>query len=257
MPTAGQVDALEVEPEPELGLADLVGDVAAEMIRAVAAARTPLDAELALSRILGLLERMAPEEATPDQRGAMVQDLLTGLIDCADSAASPAALALLRVAAVLGPPATRELAASAAERVAASGVRDRPWATSLGRPELLRAWWYGDVFGGQESVALQYDYYHREHTLCVLIDHQLGGGLKDCWIAEGRQARNLHDRTAAQMAENPLALFEDIDAARAEQILRTALTHPPCPVQDDQIEDITGCLGILRSRVAALAESPD
>jgi hypothetical protein len=255
VPAPEQADDLEVVLDPELGLADLVGDIASEMVRAVAAARTPLDAELALSPVLGMLDRMAPEDSTAEQRAGACGDLLTGLIDWAQSAASPGALAFLRVAAVLGDPATREQARSAADRMAACGVRDRPWAGALGRPELVRAWWYGDVFGEQESVALQYDYHHREHTLSVLIDHQLGGGVKDCWVAQGRRTCGLHDRTAAQMADNPLALFEDIDAPRAVQILQTALTHPPCPVQDDQIEDVTCCLEILRSRVAALAES--
>ena len=257
VPAPEQDDDLEVMLDPHLDLADLVGDIASEMVRAVAAARTPLDAELAVSPVLGMLDRMAPEEATPEQRTAMVQDLLSGLIAWAQAAASPAALAFLRVAAVLGDPATREQARSAADRIAASGVRDRPWATALGRPELVRAWRYADVFGEQESVAVQYDYHHREHTLSVLIDHQLGGGVKDCWVAQGRQTRSLHDRTAAQMADNPMALFEDIDATRAVQILQTALTHPPCPVQDDQIEDVTRYLEILRSRVTTLARSAD
>ena len=75
------------------------------------------------------------------------------------------------------------------------------------------------------AVALQDDYHHREHTLSVLIDHQLGGGVKDCWVAEGRKGRGLRDRTAAQMASNPEALFEDIDSARAVRILSTALTN--------------------------------
>jgi hypothetical protein len=160
------------------------------------------------------------------------------------------------VATVLGDPQTRQQAGSAADRVATSGVQDRPWAGVIGRPELIRAWWYGDDFGDQESVALQYDYHHREHTVSVLIDHQLGGGVKDCWVAEGSRARGLRERTAARMAENPVAQFEDIDAARAIQILSTALDHPPCPVEDDQIEDVTRYLEILRARVATLAGSP-
>ena len=134
-------------------------------------AGTAEDAELALSPVLGMLARMAPEEATPGQRAAMRRDLLTGLIAWAQSAASPGALAFLRVAAVLGDAATRQQAAAAADQVAASGVHDRPWAGMVGRPDLVRAWWYGDTFGDQESVVLQYDYHHREHTLSVLIDH--------------------------------------------------------------------------------------
>jgi hypothetical protein len=256
-PAAEQTDDLEVVLDPGLAPADLVGDVASEMVRAVAAARTPLDAELAVSLVLGMLERMAPEDATPGQQAAMVQDFLTGAIDWAQAQASPATLAFLRVAAVLGPPATRRLAGSAADQVAAGGVPDRPWASRLGRPDLIRAWWYGDVRGEQESVTLHYDYHHREHTLSVLIDHQLGGGVKDCWIGEGRQIRGLRDRTAAQMADTPGTLFEDVDTARAEQVLSAALTHPPCPVQDDQIEDVTIHLEILRSRVSVLAGPPN
>jgi hypothetical protein len=254
VPASEPVDDLEVVLDPQLDLAGLVGDIASEMVRAVAAARTPLDAELALSPVLGMLERMAPQESTPEQRAAVTEDLVGGLIGWAQAGASSARLAFLRVAGVLSDPATRDQAVAAAVRMAGDGVRDRPWAAALGRPRLVRAWWYADVFGEQESVALHYDYHHREHTLSVLIDHQLGGGVKDCWIAEGRHIRGLRERTAAQMAGNPMAVFEDIDAARAAQILQTALTHPPCPVEDDQIEDVTCCLAILRSRVAALAQ---
>lgn len=251
-----QADDLEVVLDPQLGLSDLVGDLAADMVRAVAAASTPLAAELALSPMLGTLDRMAPEESTPEDRAAMRRDLLGGLISWAESAPSPGALTLLRVAAVLGDPETRHRAGSAADRVAASGVQDRPWAGQLGRPELVRVWWYADMFGDQESVTLQYGYHHREHTVSALIDHQLGGGVKDCWVAEGGKARGLRDRTAAHMADNPVALFEDIDAARAVQILSPALDHPPCPVEDDQIEDVTRYLEIVRSRVAALPGPP-
>lgn len=46
----------------------------------------------------------------------------------------------------------------------------------VGRPRPLRAWWYANVFGNQESVNLLFDYAHREHCLSVLIEHPLGGG---------------------------------------------------------------------------------
>jgi hypothetical protein len=80
---AEQADDLEVVLDPDLAMADLIGDIASEMVRAVAAARTPLDAELAVSPVLGLLGRMAPEDATPGQPATMVLDFLTGLIDWA------------------------------------------------------------------------------------------------------------------------------------------------------------------------------
>lgn len=58
------------------------------------------------------------------------------------------------------------------------------------------------------------------------------------------------------MAKNPEAVFEDIDAKRALQILTPALNHPPCPVEDDQAEDVTLYLEILSSRVRTLARTP-
>ncbi len=62
---------------------------------------------------------------------------------------------------VLGEASTRM--AAAAEQLAAAGVEDRRWAAIVGRTRLVRAWWYGDVFGHQESVNLLFDYAHREH----------------------------------------------------------------------------------------------
>jgi hypothetical protein len=109
------------------------------LVSAAAAARTPLDAELALSPVLGMLDRLAPPDAAPEQRAAMVADLLGGLIAWAQAAPSATALALLRVIAALGGPTIEEHARSSADLVAASGIPDRPWATSLGRPELIRA----------------------------------------------------------------------------------------------------------------------
>jgi hypothetical protein len=245
---------LEVVLDPELLAAGLVGNIASEMVRGVADARTPLDAELALSPLLGMLERLAPEESTADDRAAMRRELLTGLVAWAESNASPAALAFLRVATVLGDQPDREQAEAAANRLAATGLADRPWAPVLGRPDLIRAWRYSDVFGEQESVALEYDYYHRQHVVSGLIDHQLGGGIKDCWVADGRKARALRDRTADKLADNPMAVFEDIGADDARRILTSALAQQPCPVQDDQIQDVTRYIEVLRSRVRTLAE---
>jgi hypothetical protein len=77
-------------------------------------------------------------------------------------------------------------------------------------------------------------------------------GFKDVWVAEGSKIRGLRERTAAQMARKPMAVFEGPDVARAGQILRIAIANPPCPVQDDHIEDVVRCLELLCSRVATL-----
>jgi hypothetical protein len=50
------------------------------------------------------------------------------------------------------------------------------------------------------------------------------------------------------------ALFEDIDVRTAAERLREALACPPCPEQDDQIEDLATHLFLVRSRSDHLAD---
>jgi hypothetical protein len=253
---AGGGGVVEVAFGEDVGLAEAVVAIAREAVRVVGKARSALAAEQAVSQLLGMADQAAPPGASDEDRAAARNDLLGGLIAWAVSDASPAALAFLRVAAVLGEASTRQLALSAAERLAAAGVEDRRWAAVVGRPRLVRAWWYGDVFGVQESVNLLFDYNHREHCVCVLIDHVLGGGVKDCWVAEGRAAAGLRARMAAMMADRPEAGFDDIDAERAAQVLRASLDQPACPEQPDQIQDVAANLEILRARVSLIAQEP-
>jgi hypothetical protein len=234
----------------DFDVAETVVAIACEAVGAVGAARHALAAELSVSGLLRMVELAAPPEATGRDRAAAREDLLGELIGWAVSDASPAALAFLRVVAALGEASTRIAASAAAEQLAAAGVADRRWAAIVGRPRLVRAWWYGDVFGHQESVNLLFDYAHREHCVCVLIDHRLGGGVKDCWISEGRVAGGLRARSAAEMAASPVALFEDLDPRRAAQSLRAALANATCPQEADQIRDVAANLEILRARVA-------
>jgi hypothetical protein len=118
---------------------------------------------------------------------------------------------------------------------------------------MLRAWHYGDVFGAQSSVGVLFDYRGREHALMVLVDHLLGGGVKDCWVSEGRPAKDMRNSVAAALAGEPTTFFEDIDAAAAAALLGSALANPPCPEQADQIEDVTNHLYLVRARVEHLA----
>jgi hypothetical protein len=89
----------------------------------------------------------------------------------------------------------------------------------------------------------------------VLIDHNVGGGIKDAWVANGREARGLRNRVADGLADEPDAYFEDIDPATAAEALNDALAWPPCPEQDDQIEDVATYLFLVRSRTDHLARN--
>lgn len=232
---------------------ELIGAATASLLAAIGEARSPLAAELVLCGAFGAVDAGLPDDADEQERREALMLMLGQVIDHAESLASEEALALLRVCAVLGPAASRSAAGESANRLAATGVADRPWAARVGRPEMLRAWCYGDVFGAQSAVGVLFDYRGREHVVMVLVDYQLGGGVKDCWVTEGRAAKDMRNSVAAAMAAEPEAFFEDVDAAAAAALLGTALACPPCPEQPDQIEDVNDHLHLVRARVEHLA----
>ena len=242
----GADGVLEGGPPPAL-----VAGVAGSLMTAVAEARTPLAAELVLCGVLGML--VTGIEGGDDDRADAVGELLGTVIGHCMQVGTADALAVLRVCAVLGPDATRAVARAAADGLAGAGVPDRPWAARLGRPAALRAWRYGDVFGTQSSVGVVFDEQGREHALMVLIDENLGGGIKDAWVAHGREAKGLRNRIATGLATEPDAYFEDIDLPTAAEVLREALACRPCPEQDDQIEDVATYLFLVHSRTEHLA----
>ena len=98
-------------------------------------------------------------------------------------------------------------------------------------------------------IALRFSYGRRQHAVSVLIDHQLGGGVKDCYVAGPPR---LLRRQYAELAEMRGASLHDYSAPEAVEILERALAARPCPVEPDQIEDVGIHLDLLRSRVDLL-----
>src|SRR5208282_3395240 len=161
-------------------------------------------------------------------------DTLTGsLVPAAEAASTPEALALLRVFAAVGSPALRAAAGQAAARVRAHDVADPPWAGTVGAPQVGDCWHYADVGGRQESLTITFSYGDRQHAVCVLIDHGRGGKIKDTWVAA---AAGLRAETEQAVRDDPLVVFEIIDAAAAGRRLRHAIGAGECPEQPDQVD---------------------
>ncbi len=216
---------------PELGEA-----VAQSLLVPIAATRTVLQAELVISHMIGTV-RDGVEGDLEDVEEA-VQLLLRDLVAPLEGSGSADALAVLRVLQVYGSGEGRDLAAEAADRMAEAGVPDRPWARRVGRPQFLRAWRYQDVFGAQTSLGVLFTDRGRDHALTVLVDHELGGGLKDAWVAEGRDAAGLRQQVMSGVAGEPAMEFADLDLAEAAQLLRDATECPPCPADPEQVDDV-------------------
>jgi hypothetical protein len=228
-----------IDPSKALGV------VLSEAHDVLAHIHQPVDAELWGSDMLGALS------AAGSESDVMAQ-LATSLVPAAEEDATPEALALLRIFAAIGSQELRSAAGEAAERVAAAGVPDPEWATLIGSPTVGKCWHYSDVGGRQESVTMTFGYGESEHALSVLIDHGNGGRIKDAWVGD---ADGLLDKTWLAAENDPLVVFETIDADDARGRLEQAIGAGECPDKQDQADDLTAHRALLRARMRFLAAS--
>ena len=239
-----QVDPEIAEFFAPLAPAQAFGVVLSEAHEVLRQVREPIDAELWGSDMIGALSRSSPDEA------ATMRDLTSALVPAAEEAATPEALALLRIFAAIGSPVLSAASAQAADRVAALGVPEQPWAAEIGLPTVGDCWHFGDVGGRQESVTMTFAYGARTHALSVLIDHGRGGKIKDVWAGD---ATGLIDKTFLAAESDPLVIFEELDPADAHGRLERAITAGEHPEQPDQRDDIVAHRALLYARMSLIA----
>lgn len=188
----------------------------------------------------------AAADGDDDDDDAMLYEKL---IDRAEQRGDAISLAALRVVAATGPEKVRPAAALAAGRIAAGGAKDPKWVAGLGAPSFAGAFGYRDPHGAQEAIAIVYAYGKRQHAFVVLIDHDLGGGIKDVWPTDDPKEVRAQYRLATRMTGMELRTY---DAAQARAIVEAALARPTCAVQEDQIDSVDSYLDLLRRRVELL-----
>jgi hypothetical protein len=207
----------------------------------------PVDAELWGSDLIGALAASAAGQAS------LMDALTRSLVPAAEAASTPESLALLRVFAAVGSPALRAAAGQAAARLSARGVSDPPWAATLGSPQVGECWHYADVGGRQESLTMTFAYGDRQHAVCVLIDHGRGGMIKDTWVVA--EAAGLRAETEQAARDDPLVVFEMIDAAGAARRLKQAIGAGEGPQQPDQVDDVVAHRALLHARLELLVSA--
>jgi hypothetical protein len=203
----------------------------------------PLTAELAGADFLGMLRRALPE-------GADLTEMVAAMIGQVEALGQAEAMAMASVLAVLGPGDVRSVASGAAARLAAAGLAAPPWSATLGQPKIGKCFGYVDSFGEQEAVGLCFSYGRNRHAFGVLIDHVLGGGVKDCLISDRPDQVRAHYRRSAERFG---LQWDDYSPAEAASILARALARDPCPEQPDQVEDVGSLLALLCSRLELLS----
>ncbi|WP_368077461.1 hypothetical protein [Actinomadura sp. WMMB 499] len=133
--------------------------------RELLAVRSPLDAELIVSEILGSWwGHRVP--------GGDVEEVIgEALVGHAERAATPAALALLTGIAYLGTPRQAVRAERAALKLMKRGVARPGWADRVGTVAPEQCFVSRDVYGDQDSIVCVYAYGGSErHALVVLVD---------------------------------------------------------------------------------------
>ena len=230
-------------------LAETVGPIYDEVVVALAQARTALDAELTVADLLHAVDAGAPYDVGADERTAVLVTVTAGLAMCAAGSCDPSGLALLRALAVVGPEPAREVLAEATDRILAAGVQDPRWAEGIGRATPVRAWVHGDIWGQQETLAVVFDQGGREHVAMVLLDHGLGGGVKDTWFAEDVTA--VEHQLQAAAASSRATELDELRLDEARELLALALERPECPADPDQAADVATHRALLRHRLQA------
>lgn len=218
----------------EASAADTLAAVLIEARMVLAEVDGPLDAELWGSDIVAAIGSAGQADA---------------IVAAAEQAATPEALATLRVLGAVGSPQLRAAASAAAGRLAALGITDPSWAPAIGAPSPGQCWSYGDARGHQEAVTMSFWYADSSHVVSVLLDRDQGGGIKNVWVGA---AEGVLERTREMSQRDPRMVFEMITQADARGRMDRAIAAGECPQQPDEVGNVASRRAIMLARVALL-----
>jgi hypothetical protein len=230
-----------------------------ELLRAareLLAVRSPLDAELMVSELLGTW--WDQRKHTPD-----VERLIgEGLVEYAASQPSPVALALLSGVACLGTPRQAVVAERAAITMLDDGVRAPAWAGYLGAVRSAECYVNPDKWGDQDEIICVFSYAGEEpHALVSVIDHNTDGMIRDGWVTSqvDKLLDHCHQKAGIEAAggavPGPEEAFRPIDPPQARKALEQALAATDAATDPPVAETFASRHALIRSRIRALPPS--
>jgi hypothetical protein len=219
--------------------------------RELLAVRSPLDAELLISDMLGT---WWPQRHHTVGGTGLEQLIGEGLVEYAARQRSPAALALLSGIACLGTPRQAAAAEQAAITLIDAGVRSPRWAEHLGAVAPAECYVNPDEWGDQDEIICVFSYAGEEpHALVSVVDYNSAGMLRDGWVSS--QVGKLLDhcrRRATARGGKPEDAFRQIDGSQARKTLQEALAATD-EAEDPPVSDgFAARHAFIRSRVRAL-----
>jgi hypothetical protein len=226
-----------------------------ELLRAareLLAVRSPLDAELMVSELLGTWWGQRHRSAG----GTGIEQVLgEGLVEYAAEQRSPAALALLSGVACLGTSRQAMLAERAAISMMEAGVRAPGWASHLGAVAPAECYVNPDRWGDQDEVICVFSYAGEEpHALVCVVDYNSDGMLRDGWVTS-RVAKLLdHCRGASRPDFD--SSFREIDPPLARTLLKTALDSTDMAEDPPVSDSFASYHAFIRARIRTLPPAP-
>ncbi|MFG3440768.1 hypothetical protein ACGF0J_26235 [Nonomuraea sp. NPDC047897] len=228
--------------------------------RELLAVRSPLDAELMVSDMIGAWWGRRV-------RGGDVEQVLgEGLVDYAAKAGTPASLTLLICLAYLGTARQGAKAEGAALAMMESGVARPGWADRVGAVKPTGCYVSRDAYGDQDTVICTFAYRFGEgerarpepagpgrepHALVMVVDHNMSGMARDAWVSS--HVDKLLEQARAEAAGNPMLLFEEIEPQQARALLESAMKATGEPKTPPPVsESYSAYHAFARARLKAL-----
>jgi hypothetical protein len=201
---SGQV-ASDEEPAPLVGTSEREAVIARLFDGVLRSARShllraeqPLAAEVWGSGLLAVWDDL------PSRGGDAHLAFGEALIRHARALGTPEAMAVLLSLASVAPARLSTKARTAAAELEPEGVPTPVWAAQVGTAVPTEAWIGRDLYGDQEIVLIGFSYPESapgagdesHHSICVLVDHLLGGVVKDAYPAAALEQTLAHWREA-------------------------------------------------------------
>jgi len=224
--------------------------------RELLAVRSPLDAELMVSELLGTWwgHRTGGRTRGATRRAGIEELVGEGLVSYAAEQGSPAALALLSGIACLGTSRQAAQAEQAALALMDHGVARPAWAEHVGAVEAAECYVNSDAYGDRDEVVCVFSYAgHEQHALVVVVDYNVGGLARDGWVTS--QVAKLLDycrdgSSAKSTGSTPT--FMQIDPPQARRILSTALAATEAATDPTVSASFPSYHAFMRARVRTL-----
>jgi len=223
--------------------------------RELLAVRSPLDAELMVSELLGTW--WGQRSTRPGgrlkggragfRRRADIEELVgEGLVAYAAQQGSPAALALLSGIACLGTPRQAASAEQAALALMESGVARPGWAEHVGAVVAAECYLNSDAYGDRDEVVCVFSYAGQEqHALVVVVDYNAGGMARDGWVTS--QVEKLLD-----YCRQSASTFTQVQSPHARRLLESALAVTEAAADPPVSSSFPSYHAFIRARVRTL-----